>query len=157
MLAYGATEEMLARANSFWATVDDAVANQRKFFLSSSRTRCCQAVVFSLPKRVLTILHLRMTQRVDDMRRQRRVQAAAIALKPEQDAACTSPVKSVRRRITQRAPQASRPLRAAACAAGGVDGSVRGRRCVGVALCCIGGCGPVGECSAIVVPAFGNK
>ena len=32
MLAYGATEEMLARANSFWATVDDAVANQRKFF-----------------------------------------------------------------------------------------------------------------------------
>jgi hypothetical protein len=53
-----------------------------------------------------------MTQRVDDMRRQRRVQAAAIALKPEQDAACTSPVKSVRRRITQRVHQASRPLHA---------------------------------------------
>ncbi len=74
VLAYGATEEMLVRANSFWATVDDAVANQRKFFLSSSRTRCCQVVVFSLPKRVLTILHLRTTQRVDDIRRQRQVQ-----------------------------------------------------------------------------------
>jgi hypothetical protein len=46
------------------------------------------------------------------------VQAAAIALKPEQEAACTSPVKSVRRRITQRAPQAS----PAACSC------LRGRR-----------------------------
>jgi hypothetical protein len=47
--------------------VATSVANQRRLLSPSSMIRCCQVVVLSAPNSPLTTLHLRTTQRVEDI------------------------------------------------------------------------------------------
>ena len=66
--SYAAKEMMLEMGISFCAMDADSVAYQRRPRLSSSMMRCCHVVLFSVPNRFLTTLHLRTAQRESGIR-----------------------------------------------------------------------------------------